>query len=150
MIFVSAGTGFAPMRAFLWERLALRRHGVALGEAALFNGLRSRPLDYLYRDEVGRFASRGRARPRAHRGVARAARAPRVRPGPHPRAKARSCGVCFPQAATSTCAAPPMRDAVRAAFVDVVAQHAKMPRTGAEAFVADLENAGRYRPDLWA
>jgi sulfite reductase alpha subunit-like flavoprotein len=43
-----------------------------------------------------------------------------------------------------------MRDAVRAALVDVVAQHAKMPRTEAEAFVTDLENAGRYRPDLWA
>ena len=30
MVFVSVGTGFAPMRAFLWERLALQRDGVAL------------------------------------------------------------------------------------------------------------------------
>ena len=48
------------------------------------------------------------------------------------------------------CGGRSMRDAVRAALVDVVAQHAKMPRTSAEAFVTDLENAGRYRPDLWA
>ena len=59
MIFVSAGTGFAPMRAFLWERVAMKRSGVALGEAALFNGIRSRHLDYIYRDEIERFASDG-------------------------------------------------------------------------------------------
>jgi serine/threonine protein kinase len=35
MIFVSAGTGFAPMRALLWERLAMKRAGVPLAEAAL-------------------------------------------------------------------------------------------------------------------
>src|SRR5262249_24790924 len=40
MIFVSAGTGLAPMRAFLWERLALKHAGVRLAEAALFNGIR--------------------------------------------------------------------------------------------------------------
>jgi cytochrome P450 / NADPH-cytochrome P450 reductase len=28
MVFVSAGTGFAPMRAFLWERLALKQAGM--------------------------------------------------------------------------------------------------------------------------
>ena len=31
MIFVSAGTGFAPMRAFLWERLALKQRGRLAG-----------------------------------------------------------------------------------------------------------------------
>src|SRR5581483_2709442 len=35
MLFVSAGTGYAPMRAFLWERLAMQREGIALGPALL-------------------------------------------------------------------------------------------------------------------
>ena len=59
MIFVSAGTGFAPMRAFLCERLAPRRAGVRLAEAALFNGIRSTSLDYIYRDEIEQFAAAG-------------------------------------------------------------------------------------------
>ena len=45
MIFVSAGTGVAPMRAFLWERLAMKHAGIALAEAVLFNGIRSSGVD---------------------------------------------------------------------------------------------------------
>jgi sulfite reductase alpha subunit-like flavoprotein len=48
------------------------------------------------------------------------------------------------------CGAQPMRDAVRAAFVDVLADRGRMPHEKAEALMADLEDAGRYRPDLWA
>src|SRR5579863_8393087 len=59
MIFISAGTGFAPMRAFLWERLAMKRAGIGIGEAALFNGIRSINVDYIYRDEIKRFAAEG-------------------------------------------------------------------------------------------
>ena len=59
MIFVSAGTGLAPMRAFLWERLAMKQAGVPLAEAALFNGIRSSSLDYIYRDEIERFTAEG-------------------------------------------------------------------------------------------
>jgi sulfite reductase alpha subunit-like flavoprotein len=47
------------------------------------------------------------------------------------------------------CGTQPMRDAVRVAFVDVLAEHGGMPRGSAETYMADLENAGRYRPDLW-
>ena len=59
MIFVSAGTGLAPMRAFLWERLAMKRAGVALAETALFNGIRSKSREDIDRDEIGRFAAEG-------------------------------------------------------------------------------------------
>ena len=105
MIFVSAGTGIAPMRAFLWERAALHRRGLALGQAALFNGLRSRQLDYLYRRRSRPVRRRRRARSRAHRGIARRS---------HLRASTSKiafgvgapwCGGCCPKAATCTCAA---------------------------------------------
>jgi Na+-transporting NADH:ubiquinone oxidoreductase subunit NqrF len=59
MIMVSAGTGFAPMRAFLFERLALKRRGGALGPALVFNSIRSSAMDLLYRDELAMFQDEG-------------------------------------------------------------------------------------------
>jgi len=48
------------------------------------------------------------------------------------------------------CGVQPMREGVRVAFVEVLADHGAMSPESAEAFMADLESAGRYRPDLWA
>jgi sulfite reductase alpha subunit-like flavoprotein len=42
-----------------------------------------------------------------------------------------------------------MRDGVRAAFADVLAEHGPMPRPDAVAYLDRLEADGRYRPDLW-
>ena len=42
-----------------------------------------------------------------------------------------------------------MREAVRAAFVDVTAEHGSLTREHAEAFLDRLETTTRYRPDLW-
>ena len=86
MIFVSAGTGLAPMRGFLWERLAMQRSGVTLAEAVLFNGIRSASQDYIYRDEIARFAAEGVLN-HVHVAMSREQPGqPRIRPGPDPRA----------------------------------------------------------------
>jgi cytochrome P450/NADPH-cytochrome P450 reductase len=150
MIFVSAGTGFAPMRAFLWERLALRREGVALAEAALFNGIRSRGIDDIYRDEIERFAAEGvldhvhfaesRARPDSRGYVQDLLR--------------EESGLIWRLLAAGAyvyvCGSQPMRDGVREAFIDIVTDYGKMPREHAEAFMEELETTtSRYRPDLW-
>jgi NADPH-ferrihemoprotein reductase len=149
MIFVSVGTGFAPMRAFLWERVALRRNGARLGQAVLFNGLRSSRRDYLYRDEVDRFVTDGVL---DHVHIA----ASREHPGrgEHVQERIRQQGPLIWRLLSGggyvyVCGTQPMRDAVRVAFVDVLAEHGGMPRGSAETYMADLENAGRYRPDLW-
>jgi cytochrome P450/NADPH-cytochrome P450 reductase len=150
MIFVSAGTGFAPMRAFLWERLALKGDGVALAEAALFNGIRSPELDYIYRDEIERFAADGVL---DHLHVA----ASRVQPGRRADEQDRlrvesALGWRRLEAGGDVfvCGAQPMRDGVRDAFVDIVTEHGQMPREHAEAFLEELETTTkRYRPDLW-
>ncbi len=149
MIFISAGTGFAPMRAFLWERLALQRQGAALAEAALFNGIRSSHLDYLYRDEIGHFATEGVLN---HVHVATS----RERPGrcDHVQDRIRTQGALVWRLLTAggyvyICGAPPMRHAVRAALVDVIAAHGSLPREHAEAYLAELDTTARYRPDLW-
>ena len=148
MIFVSAGTGFAPMRAFLWERLAMKQAGVALAEAALFNGIRSSSVDYIYRDEIGRFAAEGVLN---HVHIATSREQPhRV----HVQDRIREQGALVWRLLAAggcvyVCGSQPMRDAVRAAFIDTVAEHGSLPREHAEAYVDELEKTTHYRPDLW-
>jgi cytochrome P450/NADPH-cytochrome P450 reductase len=150
MIFVSAGTGFAPMRAFLWERLALKREGVALSEAALFNGIRSRHLDDIYRDEIEMFAAEGVL---DHVHVATSRERPDRREYVQDRLRDEGALVWRLLGAGGyvyVCGSKAMRDGVHAAFVDVVAEHGAMPREHAEAFLEELElSQRRYRPDLW-
>src|SRR5215470_6393766 len=149
MIFVSAGTGFAPMRAFLWERLALKQTGVSLAEAALFNGIRSSRLDYIYRDEIGQFAADGVLN---HVHIATS----REPPGGHDyvQDRIREQGALVWRLLDAggyvyVCGAQPMRDAVRAAIADVITEHGSLPREQAEAYLDELETTARYRPDLW-
>jgi cytochrome P450/NADPH-cytochrome P450 reductase len=150
MLFVSAGTGFAPMRAFLWERLALKREGAALAEAALFNGILSRSLDYIYRDEIAMFAAEGvldhvylvtsRDRPGRREYVQEQLR----------RQSALVWRLLESGGYVYVCGSHPMREGVHDAFVDIVGEHGAMPREHAEAFLERLEmSENRYRPDLW-
>jgi cytochrome P450 / NADPH-cytochrome P450 reductase len=149
MIFVSAGTGFAPMRAFLWERLALGRSGATLAEAVLFNGIRSSKLDYIYRDEIEQFAAEG-VLDHVHV-VASREHAQRE----YVQDRIRDEGALVWRLLTAggyvyVCGSLPMREAVRAAFVDVVAEQGSLPREHAEVYLTDLETtADRYRPDTW-
>jgi sulfite reductase alpha subunit-like flavoprotein len=150
MVFVSAGTGFAPMRAFLWERLALKRAGVELAEAALFNGIRSRDLDHIYREEIEQFSAEG-VLDHVHVATSREDGARRE----HVQDRLCAQGALLWRLLDAggyvyVCGSQPMREGVRAAFVDVVAEHGSMPREHAEAYLAELETTHqRYRPDLW-
>jgi sulfite reductase alpha subunit-like flavoprotein len=150
MLFVSAGTGFAPMRAFLWERLALKREGAALAEAALFNGIRSRSLDYIYQDEIEMFAAEG-VLDHVHLVTSR------EQPGRREYVQHRlleQSALVWRLLETGgyvyVCGSQPMREGVRGAFVEIVAEQGPMPREHAEAFLEQLEiSENRYRPDLW-
>jgi cytochrome P450/NADPH-cytochrome P450 reductase len=149
MIFVSIGTGFAPMRAFLWERVALKRAGVSLAEAALFNGIRSSGLDYIYRDEIGQFTAEGVL---DHLCVATSREPMGSREHVQDRIRAEGALVWRLLDAGGyvyVCGSQPMRDAVRAAFTDVVTEHGSLPREHAEAYLQEMETTERYRPDLW-
>jgi cytochrome P450 / NADPH-cytochrome P450 reductase len=150
MLFVSVGTGFAPMRAFLWERAALRRQGVPLGEAALFHGIRSRGLDYIYRDELEMFVADGVL---DHLHIVASRERPDRREHVQDRLRAERDLVwrlLEDGGYVYVCGSQPMREGVRAAFVELVAEHTAMPGEHAEAYLYELETVeNRYRPDLW-
>jgi sulfite reductase alpha subunit-like flavoprotein len=149
MIFVSAGTGYAPMRAFLWERLAMQRAGVNLAPAALFNGIRSSKLDYIYRDEIEMFVEEGAL---DHLHVAMSREVPGKREYVQDRIVEQGASVWMlvqDGAYIYVCGSQAMRDDVHAAFVSVFAQHGALTAGDAAAYMAQLERAGRYRPDIW-
>jgi cytochrome P450/NADPH-cytochrome P450 reductase len=149
MIFVSAGTGYAPMRAFLWERLAMKRDGVTLAPAMLFNGIRSSKLDYIYRDEIEMFVKEGALE---HLHVAMSREVPGKRDYVQHRIGAQGALVwklVQEGAYIYVCGSRTVRDDVRASFVNTFASCGALKAEDAEAYMAKLEREERYRPDVW-
>jgi sulfite reductase alpha subunit-like flavoprotein len=149
MIFVSAGTGFAPIRGFLWERLALKRQGFGLAEAALFNGIRARGLDDIYCADIERFEAEG-VLDHVHVVTSRDCDGRE-----YVQDRLRAQGELVWRLLESggyvyVCGSQQMREGVREAYVDVIANRGRMPREHAEAVLEELElTERRYRPDVW-
>lgn len=59
IIMIGPGTGLAPFRGFLQERADRKAKGASLGAAMLFFGCRHPEQDYLYADELKKFAADG-------------------------------------------------------------------------------------------
>jgi sulfite reductase alpha subunit-like flavoprotein len=128
----------------------MKRAGLTLAPAVLFNGIRSSRLDYIYRDEIEMFVNEG-ALDHVHVAMSREVSGRRD----YAQDRISEHGALIWKlvqegAYIYVCGSQSMRDDVRARFVKVLAEHGSLTAEDAEAYMARMDDEGRYRPDIWA
>ncbi|MGB8898115.1 MAG: sulfite reductase subunit alpha, partial [Methylocella sp.] len=145
IIMVGPGTGVAPFRAFLQERMATK----AKGPAWLFFGHQRRATDFFYEDELSGFQAAGTL---AKLSLAWSRDANKK---VYVQDKMREDGADLwawlgKGAHFYVCGdATRMAADVDAALVQICAEHGKMDATSAKAFVKDLRAQHRYQTDVY-
>jgi sulfite reductase (NADPH) flavoprotein alpha-component len=145
IIMVGPGTGIAPFRAFLQERLATR----ARGKAWLFYGHQHRATDFFYEDELAAFQALGTLTKLSlawsREGTEKVYVQHRMREEGADLFAWLEEGAHF-----YVCGdAKRMAGDVEAALLKIVAQHGCRSSDAAKEYVAALRSAGRYQADVY-
>lgn len=153
VILVSAGTGVAPFRGFLGDRLAAKHQGTPYSSALCFFGVRDPDVDYIFREQFEAAEAAGivQMRPafsRAPQGGVRyvqdriAAEADEVWELLGDPAKHTHVYVCGDGAK--------MAPAVRQAFIDIYRERTGDNESQARDWLIGLVESDRYVEDVWA
>jgi sulfite reductase (NADPH) flavoprotein alpha-component len=144
IIMIGPGTGIAPFRAFLHERMALK----APGRNWLFFGHQRRDYDFFYEDELAGLKATGfltRLSLAWSRDDAR-----KFYVQDRMREVGRDLWSWIAEGAHFyVCGAIAMGKDVERALLDVISVHGARPADQAAAFLAELKKAGRYQTDVY-
>jgi sulfite reductase (NADPH) flavoprotein alpha-component len=145
IIMVGPGTGIAPFRAFLQERMAIK----APGRNWLFFGHQRRNCDFFYEDELAAMKSKG-VLSRLSLAWSRDS-GEKIYVQDRMREVGRDLWAWLADGAhVYVCGdATRMAKDVERALVDIVAEHGARSADEAIAFVADMKKRGRYLQDVY-
>jgi sulfite reductase (NADPH) flavoprotein alpha-component len=144
IVMIGPGTGIAPFRAFLYERMAIK----APGRNWLFFGHQHRDSDFFYEDELAGMKAAGVL---THLYLAWSRDdTEKFYVQDRMRQAGRDLWAWIAEGAyVYVCGAIRMGKDVERALVDVVAEHGARSTNEAVAFVCDLKKKGRYLTDVY-
>jgi sulfite reductase (NADPH) flavoprotein alpha-component len=144
IVMIGPGTGIAPFRAFLHERMAAK----APGRNWLFFGHQRRDCDFFYEDELTGMNTAGLltrlSLAWSRDGVRKVYVQDRMREA------GRDLWSWIAEGAhIYVCGAITMGKDVERALLDIIAEHGARSLEQANAFLAELKNSGRYQTDVY-
>ena len=146
IIMLGPGTGVAPFRAFLHERMVTQ----APGDTWLFFGHQRQACDFFYEDEFAGLRER-EVLTRLSLAWSRDAETPKTYVQDRMRAEAADLWAWLQRGAHCYVCGDAQRMAgdVEKALVAIAAEHGGMAERDAKAFIADLKKTGRYQADVY-